>query len=177
MAAINSQFLFACALIIGCAVNQIEAASCVWKVTGPSGGTLYVGGSWHLLRSRDYPLPPAYNAAFDASTNLAFEVNPKDLRGSAKMTERAGTYPKGDSLKNHVDPRTYDYLRRFFALVNVPESKFSRYRPWFLSIALESPETGGFSFGLGVERYLERRAHANSKPITGLETVRDNVEI
>jgi len=34
---------------------------------------------------------------------------------------RAGTYPKGDNLKRHVDPRTYGYIRRFFALANVPE--------------------------------------------------------
>src|SRR4051812_47524379 len=87
--------------------GRASAASCVWKVTAPTGGTLYLGGSWHLLRNQDYPLPSSYNAAFDASSALAFEVNPRDLNGSGKMLERAGTYPRGDSMKNHVDPRTY----------------------------------------------------------------------
>jgi len=83
---------------------------------------------------------------------------------------RAGTYPKGDNLKNHVDRRTYDYLRRFFALVNVPEAEFAKYRPWLLDIMLSSPSSEHWQ--LGVERYLERRAA--SKPISGLESAKEH---
>jgi uncharacterized protein YbaP (TraB family) len=64
-------------VIFGC-VAGVDAAS-VWKVTGPTGATLYLGGSIHALRSDDYPLPPAYNRAFDASSRLAFEVDRKAL--------------------------------------------------------------------------------------------------
>jgi uncharacterized protein YbaP (TraB family) len=170
--------LAAVALLIGCTLGPAEAKSCVWKVTPPNGtGTLYLGGSWHALRSRDYPLPSAFNAAFDASSSLAFEISPKDLQNSGKAVERAGTYPRGDNLKNHVDPRTYDYLRRFFGLSKVPESKFNRYRPWYLSLALDSPDLRGMSEQLGVESYLERRAQANSKPMSGLETLNEHVEV
>jgi uncharacterized protein len=171
------RFILGSLLAVACSIGNATGASCVWRVTGPSGGTLYLGGSWHLLRSRDYPLPGAYNAAFDASSYLAFEVNPKDLDQSGKVMEKAGVYPRGDSLKNHVDPRTYDYLKRFFSLVEVPESKFNRLRPWFLKMALESPEVGGFEYGLGVERYLQRRAQANGKMIVGLETAREHAEV
>ena len=138
---------------------------------------MYLGGSWHALRSRDYPLPSAFNAAFDASSNLAFEISPKDLENSGKTVERAGTYPRGDNLKNHVDPRTYDYLRRVFGLANIQESKFSHYRPWYISISLDSPEMKGLSGQLGVESFMENRARANSKPMTGLETLREHVEV
>jgi uncharacterized protein len=171
------RFFVTCLLAVSCSLADANATSCVWKVTDSSRGTLYLGGSWHLLRSRDYPLPSAYNAAFDASNYLAFEVNPKDLDQSGKVLEKAGFYPRGDNLKNHVDPRTYDYLKRFFALLNVPESKFNRLRPWFLKMALESPEVGGFEYGLGVERYLEKRANANGKTIVGLETGREHAEV
>ena len=172
--------LFGCILAIGCSLARVEAGSCVWKVTGPDGptsGTLYLGGSWHALRSRDYPLPSAFNIAFDASSSLAFEISPKDLQNSGKAVERAGTYSRGDNLKNHVDPRTYDYLRRFFGLLKVPESKFNRYRPWYLSLALDSPDLRGMSEQLGVESYLERRAQANSKPMSGLETLNEHVQV
>src|SRR5713226_4528553 len=97
-----------------------QAASCVWKVTGPNGGTLYLGGSIHFLRSSDYPLPAAYNRAFDSSSRLVFEADPKVLGGAFKGFIKAGQYPKGDNLKNHVDPRTYDYLRRVFAVWKAP---------------------------------------------------------
>src|SRR5438105_3001371 len=79
--------------------NAANAASgCIYKVTGPTGGTLYLAGSWHALRSVDYPLPAAYNRAFDAASRLAFEIAPKDSRDMSKALPHAGEYPRGDSL-------------------------------------------------------------------------------
>ena len=156
-------------------VNQADAA-CVWKVTSGA-NVLYLGGSIHALKSSDYPLPPAYNRAFDASDRLVLEVDPKALQESSKGILKAGEYPKGDSLKNHVDPRTYDYLRRVFKLLNIPESKFARYRPWFLSLVLQAPVLHGMSETLGVEEFLLRRARANSKPVSGLESAREHADV
>jgi uncharacterized protein YbaP (TraB family) len=171
-----ARVFFVFGLLIGCASARVEAAS-VWKVTGPNGQTLYLGGSIHALRSSDYPLPAAYNRAFDASSRLSLEVDPKALLESSKGLIKAGEYPKGDALKNHVDPRTYDYLRRFFGLLQVPESKFSRLRPWFIALMLESPSLAGRSEELGVEEFLTRRARANSKPVAGLESMREHMEV
>ncbi|MEN3369256.1 MAG: uncharacterized protein V7609_1399 [Verrucomicrobiota bacterium] len=152
-----------------------EAASgCIWKVTGPAGGTLYLGGSIHALRSTDYPLPAGYNRAFDASSRIALEVEPNALEGSSSGLLKAGKYPKGDSLKNHVDPRTYDYLKRLFALMKIPEEKFSRYRPWLLVLLLESPGAHGFSHDLGVDEFITSRARANRKTIVGVESAEEH---
>jgi uncharacterized protein YbaP (TraB family) len=156
------------------AAGSAEASSgCVWKVTGPTGGTLYLGGSVHALKSSDYPLPAAYNRAFDSSERIVFEVEPKALEGSGDALIKAGHYPAGDSLKNHVDPRTYDYLRRIFALMRIPESKYSKYRPWLLVLLLDSPQSG-VSDDLGVDEFLTKRAKANSKPAFGLESAREH---
>lgn len=149
-----------------------ENHACVWKITDGKGHTMYLGGSIHALRSTDYPLPQAYSRAFDASDRVAFEVDLKTLQHAAKDSERAGRYPRGDSLKNHVDPRTYDYLRRFFAILKVPESKWSSYRSWYLAEMLQAPQLHGLSPDLGVEGFLTKRAQANHKPISGLETGR-----
>ena len=145
-------------------------AAAVWKVTGPNGGTLYLGGSVHALRSSDYPLPAAFNRAFDASTHLVFEVDDKGMSGTTRSLLKAWQYPKGDSLKNHVDPRTYDYVKRVFALMNVPEAKFARYRPWFLVLMLQATGMRDFSGELGVDEFLAKRARANKKPVSGLES-------
>src|SRR3984893_6608068 len=139
-------------LAITLVVSRADAASCVWKVTGPNGGTLYLGGSLHFLRSTDCPLPSAYNRAFDASSRLVFEEDPKTGSAAFRDLVKAGQYPKGDTLKNHVDPRTYDYVRRFFALMNVPEEKFNTYPPWLIDVMLESPPSQYFA--LGVESFL-----------------------
>jgi uncharacterized protein YbaP (TraB family) len=164
-----ARLVFGFALAIaGSSPCTAAASACVWRVTGPNGGILYLGGSVHALRSSDYPLPSAYNRAFDASSRLVFEEDPKSSSAGIKTLLKAGTYTKGDSLRNHVDPRTYAYLRRFFALLNISEEKFSRFRPWLIDLMLESPSSEHFE--LGVEKFLARRAQANSKPVSGLES-------
>jgi uncharacterized protein YbaP (TraB family) len=168
--------VFAFAIVIGWIAPQIaEGAACVWKVTSANGHSLYLGGSFHFLRPTDYPLPPQYNRAFDACAQLAFEEDPKTGAAAAQALFKAGEYPKGDSLKNHVDPRTYEYLRRFFALRHVPEEKFARFRPWLLDILLSSPPPQYYQ--LGVEQFLLKRALANSKPISGLESTREQNQV
>ena len=153
------------------------AAASVWKVSDSNGGILYLGGSVHALHSTDYPLPSAYNRAFDAAAHIVFEDDPAVSKGTVKSYFKRGEYPKGDSLKNHVDPRTYDYLRRVFSLWGIPEQKFSSVRPWFLVLVLSSPELHGVSHDLGIEGFLEKRARANSKPISGLESFREHMEV
>jgi uncharacterized protein YbaP (TraB family) len=148
-------------------------AASVWKVTGPNGGVLYLGGSIHGLDSTDYPLPSAYNRAFDLSSRIVFEDDESVSPAKVKSFLKSFEYPKNDNLKNHIDPRVYDYLRRIFALGNVPEAQFSRLRPWALVIAF----TSGSTNSLGVESYLSQRAHTNHKPIEGLESFREHAEI
>jgi uncharacterized protein YbaP (TraB family) len=165
------------AVAICLAGRRAEAASgCVWKVTSPTGATLFLGGSVHVLRSTDYPLPPGYNRAFDASHRVAMEVDPKALEVSSSGLVKAGSYPKGDSLKNHVDPRTYDYLKRLFGLLKIPEDKFSRYRPWLLTFLMDSGAQG-FSHDLGVDEFITNRARANGKAIVGLETAGEHSSV
>ena len=146
-------------------------AASVWKVTAPDGGTIYLGGSIHGLNSTDYPLPSAYNRAFDASSALVIEDDPDVSRRTAEKFYKSGFYPKGDSLRNHVDPRTYDYVRR--VLRTMPEAELARYKPWMLVMMLWSGSTNE----LGVEAFLINRARMNKKPIFGLETFREHADV
>ena len=169
-------FAFVCVLGACFFAAQIEAdAACVWKVTGSNGHVLYLGGSMHGLQSTDYPLPAAYNRAFDLSSRIIFEDDSKGLTpGQLKKLLKSSEYPKNDSLKNHLDPRVYDYLRRLFAATgNTPEAEWSRVRPWALLMGLMASGTNS----LGVEIYLMQRARANRKPIEGLESSREHLEI
>ncbi len=169
--------VFGITLIAGCIwpENGLVAAS-VWKISDSSGKVLYLGGSIHALKSTDYPLPQEYARACDASNQLVFEIDPKEMGAAVgKSLLKAGEYPSGDSLKEHVDPRTYDYVRRFFGALSVPESKFAKFRPWFLAAMLQAPQLHGLSADLGVEGFLKKRARAKSKPTSGLETLQESV--
>ena len=152
-----------------------DADACVWKVSNANGALLYLGGSIHALQPGDYPLPGQYSRALDASSHLVLEDDPKASPEGSKDLIKAGQYQKGDSLKNHVDPRTYDYLRHFFALMNVPEAKFMRLKPWFINLVLSYPSDQYLN--LGVESFLTKRAKAESKPVSGLEGVREHNQV
>lgn len=162
---------------LGWASTTEAGHACVWKVTGPGGGLLYLGGSIHALRSTDYPLPGAYNRAFDASERLVFEDDPDVSSGRLRRFGKSAEYPKNDSLKNHLDPRTYDYLKRVLTRAGAKEEDFSRLRPWALIMALWSPGASGLSAELGIEGFMERRARANHKPVSGLESFKEHMEI
>ncbi|PYJ10602.1 MAG: hypothetical protein DMF06_05790 [Verrucomicrobia bacterium] len=157
---------------------QTRAASaCVWKVTRPDGKTAYLGGSVHSLRESDYPLPAAYQRAFAASSRIAFEVDARALKESTIALVQNGKYRKGDSLKNHVDARTYAYLRRLFELMNVPESSFSQYRPWFIVLGLQSGSTANARPKDGVDEFFMKQAAKRSMPVVGLESVQEHARI
>ncbi len=153
----------------------VAAKTSVWKVTGPTGGTLFLAGTVHALRSQDYPLPAAFNRAFDEASILAFEVDAASMKGSMAHLLKAGTYPAGDEMKNHVDPRTWTYIRKVLG-PRVPESAIAKYRPWFLSLLMSLPR-GEISYDLGVERYFEGRAKATRKSTVGLESGEDHARV
>jgi uncharacterized protein YbaP (TraB family) len=159
-------------LVILCLAASVQAAS-VWKVSRSDDHVLYLGGSLHALRPTDYPLPSAYNRAFDASSNLVLEDDPATPVNAIKKFYKSAYYPKGDALKNHLDPRTYDYLRRFVGLHNVPEAELEKLRPWALLWVLWSSSTNP----LGVEAFLAHRAQANHKLMSGLESFREHSEV
>lgn len=159
------------------ATGSQAATACVWKVTRPDGKIVYLGGSVHHLRESDYPLPAAYMRAFDASSRIAFEVDAGALRESSKSLIQNGKYRRGDSLKNHVDARTYAYLRRLFELMNVSEENFSQYRPWFIVLMMESAATSRSLPKAGVDEFFMKRAAKRSMPVVSLESVQEHARI
>jgi uncharacterized protein YbaP (TraB family) len=60
----------------------------VWKISNGN-NVLYIGGTIHVLRESDYPLPEAFETAFENSTIIVFETpnNESDLLQNAKLQE------------------------------------------------------------------------------------------
>jgi uncharacterized protein YbaP (TraB family) len=166
------------ALALAAPIPRIAAGGvCVWKISGVNGATLYLGGSRHAMKSTDSAIPSAYGRALDASSHLVLESSPRDDQEETALFQKTGQYSMGDNLRNHVDPRTYDYLRRIFKIMGVPEERFSKIRPWALVLMLQSPSLHGLSSEFGVEAFLTKRAQTTSKPISGLESARQHMEV
>ena len=81
--------LFVFAIYIATSISAVRAESSVWQVTSDN-STLFIGGTVHLLRPTDYPLPSEYEAAYLESEELYFETDissMNDLSVQAKMLQ------------------------------------------------------------------------------------------
>ena len=56
------------------AINNATADSAVWQVSSGS-NTVFIGGTVHLLRPSDYPLPEEYEQAYQTSSEIYLETD------------------------------------------------------------------------------------------------------
>ncbi|CAN5388884.1 TraB/GumN family protein [soil metagenome] len=148
----------------------------VFKVSPKEGKgvPLYLAGSIHLLRKSDYPLAPAYEAAYEASERVVFEIlqGEKDAAAQTAMLA-AGTYPEGETIDKHIGAPTYRQLQAHLGKLGIPKGGMDRFRPWMvaLTIAVMEYMKMGAQPELGLDLHFEKRAKADDKERRGLETM------
>ena len=145
----------------------------LWKVSGVQGSTLYLLGSFHLLKPEDYPLSPDVDAAFNAARRLLLELPPEELDSPelAAQMLRAAMRRDGRQLKDDLDAVTWQRLQAYAAGNGLPLERLSGMKPWFvgLTISLAQMARQGLDPQAGLDRHLMTRAIAAGKPATGLE--------
>lgn len=148
--------------------------SSVW-VAEKDGHSIYLAGTIHLLREQDYPLPDVFDQAYKDSAKLVFEL-PPGSEGNGEIVVRMrklGTYPEGTQLGDQVAPETLKRVQEWAGRNDYPMSAVAQCRPWFLSLTIAAVEYQGLGAdpGRGLDTWFEKRAAADNKPGTGLESV------
>lgn len=158
---------------------QVDMGS-VWVVESPT-TRLYLCGTIHLLRDKDYPLPPAYDKAYADSQRLVFELPPGSGKGSelATLMAKAGTIGDGRSLFDLVDKKTGEDFKTWAKKRSVNVDLISSFRPWFaaLTIAATEYQAAGADATRGVDTFFEGKAAKDSKPGEGLESVKQQIDL
>ncbi len=153
---------------------------CLWEVHGRH-NTVYLLGSIHVLRPADYPLDPTVQSAYARSGALMMEINLEDIDSAAVQSEMiAGAMLPGDkTLADVMGPQRYAHAKSLAHDAGVELAPFERFAPWFAAEAISQLELAelGFQPQSGVEMYFLGRAKADGKPITGLETVHDQISL
>jgi uncharacterized protein YbaP (TraB family) len=117
------------------------AETSVWKVSRGT-GTLYLGGTCHLLRAEDFPLPPEFDAAFAASTKLIFETDVGRLRSpemQAIIADR-GMFSDGKTLDQVLTPAAWKAAQGWAARAGLPAEYVSAMRPWLFTVVMATFE-------------------------------------
>jgi uncharacterized protein YbaP (TraB family) len=146
----------------------------LWTIDGER-NTVYLLGSLHVLRARDGPLPAVADAAYADAERVVMEIDMDDALADpvslAGAMQRWALLPDGTSLRG-VLGEDYARVAERTRAAGLDLTLLDRFAPWFVAVTLLQIELAnrGFTPELGVEQTLTRRAVADGKPITGLET-------
>ena len=156
------------------------AASPVWAIHGPH-NTVYLAGSVHLLKADDAALPAAFDRAYASSKGLVMELDVghvSPLETTSWMLEH-GTLPPGTTLRQRLGDSRYQRLTREAEQLGMPTELMEPFQPWVVGMELLELQYQklGFQSDAGVEMQLDQRAQADGKPVTGLETVSEQLGV
>jgi uncharacterized protein len=157
-----------------------HAASPVWAIHGAH-NTVYLAGSVHLLKAGEATLPPAFNRAYASSQGLVMELdlgNLNPLEAAGWMMEH-GTLPEGITLRQQLGESRYQRVASEAERLGMPAELLQQFQPWVIGMQLLELQYQqlGFQPEEGVEQQLEQRAQADHKPVSGLETVADQLGV
>lgn len=143
--------------------------------------TMYVAGSIHVLREDDYPLPAVLSEVYGKSDALIMEIDLDDLDPleSAALIRSLAMAPIGSDLRSLMGEASFNRSMESALALGVDLERFGEVRPWFAALmVLEwSLRKAGYSPENGVEQHFLRQAIADKKPIEGLETMEQQLNI
>lgn len=149
------------------------AESSVWKAQ--KGTTvIYLGGTCHVLREKDFPLPTEFDRAYRASQVVVFETDIGKLQDpefQQKLLTKA-VYGDGSTIDKHLSAKTYAGLSAYAEANGIPIQSLDRFKPSMVMTALTLLEL--MKLGVtqqGVDNVYYARATADKKSVEGLETI------
>ncbi len=156
------------------AVSPAFAEAPVWRIE-KGGQHIYLGGTVHILKMKDYPLPSAFQQAYDKSDILVLEADIRETKTQEfkELQETEFQYPEGTNLKKVLKPETLKAIEKHLAKYQVRVTEdFYQYKPAMVAMALSSLgmyRQQSLDVG-GVDAFFEKRAHRDKKPVVPLET-------
>ena len=153
------------------------AESSVWEVKGGN-NVLYLGGTMHLLRAEDYPLPDQYEQAYQASDELYFEANVDAMMSpeAQALFARELTYQDGRSLQTVLSEDAYQALVEYMDGAGLKLEMMQQFKPGMLVMNLQVGEFLKLGYTpMGVDAYFSTRGMGDGKSIHAFETVEEQI--
>lgn len=177
LSAVRSRTLLLTAVLLF--VGPLSADSSVWRVSDGN-SYIYLAGTIHLLRAQDYPLPSAYEAAYQAADRLVFETDiaaMSDLGLQQRMLEQL-TYQDGRTLRTVLNNDTYLALEAYTQSIGMPLGMMQTFKPGLLTSTLSMIELQRLGFTpQGVDAYFHAKATVDAKPRGELESIDDQFAV
>ncbi len=158
--------------------NKVSADTSVWEVKFDA-NTVYLGGTVHLLRPSDYPLPEEYEQAYQASSKIYLETDLSSMGELSVQTRvlQQLTYQDARSLKTVLNEEAYTALSDYMAQIGIPLMTMENFKPGMVISTLQVMEfqRNGFT-PQGVDVYFNNRAIEDVKTLGQLESIQEQID-
>jgi len=152
----------------------------LWKVSDAN-NSVYLLGSFHMLRADDYPLSKDVDAALADSESVLFELPPDEMNSVelGRKIAQAALRTDGTRLDSDLTPSLSAKLAAWakqndaaLAGIQLTPDTLQVMEPWYVSqlITILEAKSRGFDSRLGLDNHLAASAKAANKATGGLET-------
>jgi len=148
------------------------AKGLLWKIEMPGVKSNYLFGTIHSEDRRVTALPNLVIKAFDTSNRFTMEAI-IDGEGLVHMAE-AMYFNDGRTLEQVIGKKLYEETIKALAARGIPTQGVEKEKPWAVMMALSMPpaKTGEY-----LDLILQARATQQNKPVSGLETIQEQVAV
>lgn len=157
----------------------VYSEAAVW-VAKKSGNTVYIGGTIHLLRPSDYPLPQEYQVAYLNADKIFLEADVSVMEDPAfqgKIMEML-FYRDGRNLKSELSPEAYQALASYAEKGSLPIQMLESMKPFLVVQTLVVGEFMKMGFTpMGVDAHFQNRALDDKKILGYFETVEEQLKM
>jgi uncharacterized protein YbaP (TraB family) len=166
------------AMLLVFPLENLNAESMIWKVEKGS-EVVYIGGTIHVLRESDYPLPEEFLNAFANADILVLEADMGQLKSlEVQQKIMAGaTYPPGEGLDQVLSKEAYDALAEYCQQNGLPIVALNQFKPSLVSLTILGLEMQklGLSVEFGIDIYFYQRAVSEGKGLIYIETIDEQI--
>ena len=161
------------------AVPPAEGQGPALWVIRDADSTLYLFGTVHLLRPTTAWGTDRVDAAFASADKLILEIsNPDDQAAVIPLIQQHGLSP-ATPLSSLLTAEELAKLDAAGQTIGLSAAQLDPFRPWFaaLTLSVAPLAKAGYDPASGVELILKARAEAAGKPISGFETIDEQIRI
>lgn len=161
------------------AVPPAEGQGPALWVVKDADSTLYLFGTVHLLRPTTAWGTQRVDAAFDSAEKVVLEIsNPDDQAAVIPLIQQHGI-SLATPLSSLLNAEELTALDTAAKTLGLSAAQMDPFRPWFaaLTLSVAPLAKAGYDPASGVELILKARAEAAGKPVSGFETIDEQIRI
>lgn len=157
-------------------VTTLKADPALWVVSDAD-TTIYLLGTVHVLKPGTEWLDGGVKAAYDKSSEIVLELIAPEPAAQQAAVAKFAIDPDGPPLREKLTPELRVRYETAAAALGLPAPALEKFQPWFVTTLLSLTAMGkaGYDAESGVERQITAAAKRDGKPLSGLETMEEQL--